>query len=244
MVIRFYLSIFIFLFGFVALAQINTDRPTQSASAFVLPNGAFQVEAGFLSERPMSRSDVYNVQYVNTLFRYGIVEGIELRLIQSYQGHRAGGVINGLGPTTLGGKFHLVEESGGIPQISIIGQATLTNGDKAFSPNNAVYELRANFQNTLSDRFGLGYNLGVISTEGESRVGLYSVIMGIAIANDLTFFVEPYGFFAKNTPNDARFNTGVIYLVSDNFQLDISAGNALSKKAPDYFLSFGAAMLF
>ena len=239
------LSIFFLSFGFVVMAQINTDRPSQSASAFVLPEGAFQVEAGFLSERPVSGVDEFNVQYLNTLFRYGIIEGIELRLVQNIQGFRApGSTINGLGPTTLGAKFHLMEESGKIPQISVIGQATLTNGDKAFRPNNSVYELRVNFQNTLSDRIALGYNVGIINSEGQNRIGLYSVLLGMAVANDLTAFIEPYGFLTKNTRTDARLNGGLIYLISEDFQVDVTAGNALSNGAPDYFISMGAAMLF
>lgn len=239
------LSILFFCFGFVVLAQINTDRPTQSASAFVLPEGAFQVEAGFLSERPDSGVDQFNVQYLNTLFRYGIIEGIEVRLVQDFQGFRAvGTTLNGLGPTTLGAKFHLIEESGKMPQVSVIGQATLSNGDNAFKPNNSVYELRFNFQNTLSDRIGLGYNVGIVNSEGENRIGLYSVVLGMAIVNNLTAFIEPYGYFSKNTLADTRLNAGLICLISENFQVDFSAGNGLSMSAPDNFISLGAAMLF
>ncbi len=241
---RNFISSLLLCLGFSLIAQINTDRPTQSASAIVLPKGAFQLEAGFLSERPNSKIDAFNVQYVNALFRFGLLEGVEIRLTQNYLGyHTTGSKVNGMSPTTLGTKIHLLNENDGLPQISIIGQITLPNGSGFFQAKKATQELRFNFQNTLSDRLSLGYNLGV-AWDNDGLVSLYTAVLGISFSDNLTFFLEPYGFLAKDTPHDSRFNTGLIYVVSDNFQLDISAGNGLTKRAPDYFVSFGAAVLF
>lgn len=241
---RFCFAFLLLGLGIFSKAQINTDRPTQSASAFVLPQGEIQAEVGFLSERPFKRVDLYNVQYLNTLIRVGVLNGVELRLTQNFLGTRINGEgPNGLSPTTLGTKIHLLEENAGIPQISVIGQVTLANGGKGFESDVSTKEMRLNFQNTISDRVSLGYNIGGIWAGSENTLGLYSVVLGISIAPDLTFFLEPYGFIAKNTPKDGRFNTGLIYAASDKFQMDISAGNGLTKKAPDYFLSFGVTVL-
>ena len=241
---RIFGAFLLFSAWFFSTAQINTDRPTQSASAIVLPKGAIQLEAGFLSERPLSRVDQYNVQYLNALLRAGLFDGVELRLSQNYVGMRINGDgSNGLSPTTIGTKVHLFEENSGIPQISVIGQVTFANGTDQFQPDKSIQELRFNFQNAISDNVGLGYNLGGI-WDGFETIGLYSVVLGISVAPTLAFFLEPYGFIAKNTPHDGRFNTGLIYAGSDNFQLDISVGNGLTKRAPDYFLSVGIAAHF
>ena len=69
-------------------------------------------------------------------------------------------------------------------------------------------------------------------------------MIGVGLTDELSVFFEPYGFFAKNTPTDQRFNTGLTYLVSDHFQLDASIGNGLTSRAPDYFLGIGASVLF
>jgi len=237
-------SIFLGCFGFLALAQINTDRPTQSFSPHVMPKSGLQLEAGFLSERPFKNVDLYNVTYVNALVRYGLLDNVELRLTQNYVGERSLSAINGVSPTTIGTKIHLHEQTGGLPQIGLIASVTLTNGDEAFAPNESIQDIRLLFQNDLSDKLTLAYNFGAFWSGSGTAVGIYTVMLGISASDKMSFFVEPYGFFEKDTLADARFNAGLTYLVNDNFQLDLSAGNALSNLAPDYFVSFGAAVLF
>ncbi len=121
---------------------------------------------------------------------------------------------------------------------------TFTNGDAQFSNEDPITDLRVLFQNDLSDKVTLAYNFGGLWSGGEGAVGVYTVMIGIAATSQLGFFLEPYGFFTKNEPTDNRFNAGLTYLVSDNFQLDLSAGNGLTRKAPDSFVSVGASIMF
>ena len=72
------LLIFLFLLfncSFV-FSQITTDRPDQTESAVVLPTGQIQIESGISIEDSQSN--------INTLFRIGIIEGIEIRLNSNY----------------------------------------------------------------------------------------------------------------------------------------------------------------
>lgn len=222
---------------------IITDRPTQSAAAAVTPKGNLLIEAGFLLER--TTPNVTNITFSNFHFRYGIIEGVEIRLTQNYLGTRNDLTdlnINGLSPLTLGTKIHLLEEDGAIPQVSVIGQVTLSNGDNAYRPSKSTPEVRLNFANTLSDQFSLGYNLGVSFPE-DNTITFYTVVLGYAFADKWTAFVEPYGSFASGN-GDQRFNTGLIYLCSNNIQFDVSAGWGLSDISPDSFIGFGAAIGF
>ena len=57
-------------------SQITTDRPDQTESSLVLSSGHVQIETGIAIED--SRSNI------NTLFRIGIIDGIEMRLNSNY----------------------------------------------------------------------------------------------------------------------------------------------------------------
>ena len=73
---RFLIFLFLFLNCSFVFSQITTDRPDQTESALVLPTGQIQIESGILIEDSQSN--------VNTLFRIGIIEGIEIRLNSNY----------------------------------------------------------------------------------------------------------------------------------------------------------------
>lgn len=221
---------------------IVTDRPTQSAASAVMLKGNALVEYGFVSEKA---GDVTNLTFANILVRYGLLEGVELRVTQNIQQSKDGLTdtkISGLSPVTIGTKVHLLEENGALPQASVIGQLTLATGEETFQPSQSVPEVRLNFSNTLSDAFAIGYNFGMAFPEDDTQT-LYTLVLGYSFSPGWTVFAEPYGFFQDGV-SDHRFNTGLIYLMSDRIQFDISAGVGLSDVSPDSFIGFGAAIGF
>ena len=221
---------------------IVTDRPTQSAASSVVPKGSNILEYGFVYEK--ASSDLTNVTWANILVRVGILEGVEFRLTQNAlqvgPSFSSDENVSGLSATTLGTKVHLLNEKGALPQTSIIGQVTLENGEVAFRPESPFPEVRLNFSNTLSEKLSLGYNLGMGFPE-DATYTLYTVVLGYSFAPGWSTFIEPYGFFFEED-SDHRFNTGLIYLVKDNFQVDLTGGFGLSEISPDYFIGFGLAL--
>jgi hypothetical protein len=57
-------------------SQINTDRPDQTESSLVLNEGHLQIETGISIEKEKSN--------INSLFRLGIIDGVELRINSNY----------------------------------------------------------------------------------------------------------------------------------------------------------------
>lgn len=230
------------LLAFAQDDPIVTDRPTQSAASMVVPKGNALIEYGFIYE---SVGDITNLTMANLHARLGLLNGVELRITQNIQQVKddaADTKVSGLTPITIGTKVHLVEERGAMPQTSIIGQVTLENGKEAFRPSKPVPEVRLNFSNTLGDFWSLGYNVGMQFPENNTTT-LYTAVIGYSFLPGWTAFAEPYGFFYEDD-SDHRFNAGIIYLVKDNFQVDISAGVGLSDISPDSFIGFGAAIGF
>ncbi|MCK5171161.1 MAG: hypothetical protein KAQ75_14880 [Bacteroidales bacterium] len=87
--------------------QLIGDRPTQTASAFIVPKGYFQFEDGFIYEN--ETSETQNISYTSMLLRYGLFENIELRFVTEYYKIRSTGVfdISGFSPVSVGAKIHV-----------------------------------------------------------------------------------------------------------------------------------------
>ena len=73
---RFLIFLFLLFNYSLVFSQITTDRPDQTESAVVLSTGQIQVESGISIENSQSN--------INTLFRIGIIEGIEIRINSNY----------------------------------------------------------------------------------------------------------------------------------------------------------------
>jgi len=78
--------LFLSLFSFSTLAQIETDRPDFTESPNVVPAGALQIETGFVYEKDKEHycglfEETHTNKTLNTtLVRYGISDKLELRL--------------------------------------------------------------------------------------------------------------------------------------------------------------------
>lgn len=212
---------------------IITDRPKQSISAFLIAKGKINLELGSIFEKQDQTTNTPT--YLNALFRYGLTNGIELRLNQGYLGRTGEFSNNGLGPLTLGTKVHIMKEKGLRPQISATGQATLKTGNQDFRPSSTITELRLNFQNTISENWTIGYNLGFNDLSKDDF--FYSIFLSYSIAKGWTAFAEPYGTIGSNSIQE--FNIGLVYLLKPNLQFDLSLGSGVSN-----FLSFGASFGF
>ena len=152
-------------FSFAALAEnpageLVTDRPDQTESSVLVAPGYVQIETGvaFTDEGRESRG--YEV--MGTLIRAGLTKRLELRL-------GFGGWVreleepgnSGLADTELGLKLYLWEERGLRPEAALLGHVSLPSGEEGHSTERPDPSFRLAFSHTLSERVGLGYNIGV-----------------------------------------------------------------------------------
>ena len=101
------------------------------------------------------------------------------------------------------------------------------------------------FSHTLTDRIGIGYNLGAEYDGTEAKASMiYSFVIGVSPVDKLGLFFEVYGSSYKEFAPDHRVDAGITYLVTDNLQLDFSGGVGLSKASPDNFISAGLSYRF
>ncbi|MDD2632565.1 MAG: transporter [Bacteroidales bacterium] len=245
----------LFLFFAVALQaqqqvpDLVTDRPDQTESAATVPKHFLQIETGFIlenDENEISRNKSF--AYNTTLLRYGLWDNFELRLGAAYLGDNVtkknsdfSQNIAGFSPLHVGFKVKVAEEKGLRPDIAFLGGLELPfTAGSDYKPSYTAATMRFAFSHTLSDRFSLGYNLGA-EWDGETAVPgyFYSVALGIGLIENLGMFVESFGAIQEAGTAQHQIDAGFTYLLTPNFQVDISGGIGLNDAAPDNFISFG-----
>jgi hypothetical protein len=227
------------------MEPITTDRPDQSEASITVPAKYFQIETGFLYERVAPGES--NTLTPNILWKYGINDRFELRLITDLAGSKSSqSKFNGLSPVVIGFKSSLANEKGGWPAISFIGHLGVPAlSSKDFKTSYYVPSFRFCFSNSLSDKISLSYNAGA-QWDGETPNPnfIYTLTGGYGITDKLSTFIELYGYLPQEGDNDHRFDAGFTYLTSNDTQVDISVGKGLSEGSPDYFLSCGFSFRF
>jgi hypothetical protein len=246
--------------------ELVTDRPDQTESASVVPAGYFQLETGV----SYSRDDdgVFVVRTLSgpgTLVRIGVGGRTELRVgwdgwveekFDSGQPRITDGSVSGLGDGSLGAKVKLREEAGALPEMAILASINLAVGDDEVTSDELDPSFLVAFAHTLTDRLGLGYNLGLQrftdldpETFGEETddfvrfVG--SVALGRSFTERLGGFVEVFGEKPESGAlggTQVSLDGGVTYLVRPNLQLDAYAGAGVSDDAPDWIAGVGLSV--
>ncbi len=237
-----YFSLILFgNFGFSQdIEPIQADRPDQTETPSLVPKGMFQMENGFSFEK--NNADSETITAPTSLWKYGITENFELRLITEFSHQTSdGNSISGLNPVLIGFKVKLTEERGIVPKMAFIGHLAVPKlASKEFQSTFYAPEFRFVMQHTLSEKFSFSYNLGA-EWNGETPEPsfIYTTTLGFAASSKLGAFVELYGFAPQYDRADHRFDCGLTYLISNNFMIDLSGGFGITEHSPDYFVSTG-----
>jgi len=227
-----------------------TDRPTQSASAYTIAKGTWQIETGFTYTNFIGPTfpGLPEVRLENTTFntthvRLGITDKLELNFVQSltsiklfFNDVQQGETLTELLPTSLGLRFQLAEEKGLIPQISVL--ANVVGAPFVSGTNDYLLDLRFNMQHNLNDGWSLGYNLGATDI-ASNFTPLYTIVLGKSLDAKLAAFVEAFGTFNEGAANTHNLDYGFTYLLNNDMQLDVYAGNALNEFSTDFIFGLG-----
>jgi len=243
---KIYFLILISLFGYAAFGQdeIDTDRPDQTETPSIVPVNRFQMENGFVHQQAQEHES--DLLLPTSLWKFGINENLELRLETDIIYNKfADSTQSGLSPVIVGLKVKLWEEKGILPQASLITQFELPKlASKELQLDYLAPEIRFLFQNTLTKKADLGYNLGV-NWDGETNdpVYAYTFSPNISITEKLKAYVEAYGFMPAHHHGEHWADGGFMYLITKDIQVDISAGYEVIAPAHyhQYYESLGVS---
>lgn len=237
--------------GSLTAEPLVTDRPDATESSSVVAPAFMQLEIGVTAFEDAEGEPTE--EYGGSLLRVGLVEDWELRL--GWGGLADTGETSGVTDGSLGFKYHIAAENPETwkPEMALLAQTTVPFGKDAFSSDEWDPGFLFAFSHTLSDRWSLGYNLGVeLATSekanGEETTlasGLYSVALGYGATDQLGFYIEVFGdngFSAEDS--STSLDGGITWLFDDDNQLDLFAGVGLDDDANDWFVGLGYSVRF
>ena len=220
--------------------SIEADRPDQTETPSLVPVKMFQIETGFTYQKEDSELKTFLLPTV--LWKYGANENFELRMITEFN-YVPFNTENqfGFSSVLIGLKAKLAEEKGILPKTSIIAHISLPNAAATrYKTDFFAPQFRFTMQHTLSDVFSLSYNLGAewngFSAEPQF---IYTLASGYSITEKLGSYMELFGFLPQKNKANHNFDTGLTYLINNNFMLDVSSGIGLTDNAPKYYISAG-----
>ena len=232
------------LFNFICFSQeiepLEADRPDQTETPSLVPAGMFQAESGFTFQKNDASSKTNSLP--STLWKYGVNENFELRLITEFISETINGeTISGLNPIYLGCKIKIADEKGFRPKTSFIGHILVPKiASTAFKADYFAPKFRFVMQHTLSKKVSFSYNLGA-EWDGFSPAAtfIYTIASGYSFTDKLGAYIELFGFAPQNDEANHSFDGGFTYLINNNFMLDLSSGIGITDNAPKHYFAIG-----
>ena len=229
---------------------IETDRPTFSLSPNTIPKGRIQIETGYTFSLEKASPDVKTHNFPETLVRIGLTERTELRVEWPNLTYIDNGRdVNGFNDLALGFKVQALQQQGVRPRLSFVGRLSIPTGDKNFSSDRLDPLFRTILTYALNKRVGLfgTVNIGSPTSQGTRYVQVSSSLgLSAAIRDRLTGFVEYFGLYPRDVASgSANFlQTGVLYHLTYNLQLDVRVGGGLTRGTDDFLTGAGISWRF
>lgn len=231
---------------------LTTDRPSQSDASTLVPPGYFQSEMGYTYTRDdTAGTTTKNHSAPNLVLRYGLLEKLEIRF--GWNGYfwnnpNPGNTQGGSGDGQVSAKVYLWQESGWLPETTLLAGTTLPFGKDAFTSNRSDPFFRFLMTHSLPGGFSIGSNLGVTWTTQANGIAekdtvadfIYTALLGYALTPAVDGYVEFYGSIPLEEKEDRHgFDAGIAWRILPTVQVDLFGGVGLNDAALDAFISAG-----
>lgn len=218
--------------------EMITDRPDETEAPSLVSKGFLQIETGGFYEEAREDDVLTKITgYSTTLFRFGLLDNLELRLggdLIGYEGELNGSTIaevsSGLTPLLVGVKIGVAEEQGLLPQIGLLVHLRLPfNAVEDYRPETTGIDFRFAFSHELSESSDLSYNLGAEwLNDSTEATYVYTISYGYDVTDNFGIFAEIYGDLPENSSAEHFMDGGVTYNLRTNLQLDAFAGTGIN----------------
>ncbi|MFT4661550.1 MAG: hypothetical protein ACI8XB_001828 [Patiriisocius sp.] len=238
-----YLLLFAIVFTIdISAQQIITDRPDQTESSSTINKGSLQIEAGVLVEYfEKFGVNFRNVLAPTNLFRLGITEGVELRILNQVEYLKSDKeTLNlvGVSDLEIGTKVQVLRNEDVNTEIAVLSHLIVPTGGPSFTIDSYGTINKISIAHEISDDIGLGYNIGYdYFGFGDGNL-TNSIAVGVGLTEKLGLYIEQFGSFIEFEDYENNFDGGITYLLRDNLQLDYSFGVGLTSKSNYVSLGF------
>lgn len=227
----FFFSLALFNKGY---SQIITDRPDQTESSIPLSEGHIQVETGIAFEKEQSN--------INSLIRFGILNGVELRLNLNYM---INDQISSLKKSSftdfeIGAKFRIQDNNDKKTKIGFLTHISIPTAPEIFSNNEYGLLNRLLFSHDINDSDQIAYNFGYNKFKNYDGEFVYTLVYSKGF-NSFGMFIELFGNESSNL-SILNFDSGITYQLDESKQLDLSFARGLNNEL--FYFSIGYSIDF
>ena len=221
--------------------------PDQTESAVTVGGGNLQIESGMVYSEEGEEFPSKNLIFPTTLFRYGIIDALELRLVSQVEtDYSDEEELTGFSDLELGLKLHIYGGNSSKHQIAVMSHAILSTGSSHLTTHNSTgWVNKLLVSHDLTDKMSVGYNLGYSyfgKIIGEVQDAFtYSLALGFGVNDKVGIYIEPYGEYFNSDEWVHDFDAGVTYLLNPKLQFDFSFGTGLSRKMN--YVAFGISWI-
>jgi len=240
---------------------IESDRPDFTEASSTVGKGVIQLESGYTFTRDTANGvRTHQHSYSEALLRIGMfADWFEFRISQNFGAELNNAVglqqtAKGADDLYLGTKLALTEQYKALPELALILQMTVPSGSRDLTANRVLPGVNLCFGwDVIKDCLTVGgstqANRAVDDVQHSYVEFAQSLTVGYTLTKKLGAFTEwfaliPTGAIAPDFGPQQYFDGGFTYKVTDNFQLDISAGVGLNRHADNFFVGSGFSVRY
>lgn len=220
------------------LNELTVDRPGIAEAPFTVAPRTFQLETGF-DYYKRTNGEIYFLPA--SLFRMGLSSNTELRIsVKNINDRTSTQKLNGFSPLTVGIKTHIIEQRGWIPETDILVDLVIPLSNSDLQPANLGHDVLLLFQNDLSPKVAINYNVGLI-WDGFSNENLFtaSFCFNYLPSDKVGLFMEYFDFLRTNGSKEHGIDGGFTFLLWPLVQADFSTGVSWVDGSQNHFVSSG-----
>lgn len=235
------------------LRSYSADRPSQSLGPYTVDAGHFYFEASAVSYTFNQPNDDTTTRQWSVLpfnFRMGLTSNVELDLAYAdyvhveVRDHAAGTTEtrSGFGDLILQSKINLLGNDGGKVAFGLIPYLKIPTNTHGLGNNSVEGGLGIPLQASLPGGFGLGLETGLQvvrngDDDGYNPAFFNAVVLSHTLFSDrVSGYLEFYDVLTANsdTTNAAFIDTGLVFQILPNAEIDFGCNFGLTDAAPDY----------
>jgi hypothetical protein len=249
-----YIVLLALLFNVEAYGQFNetiqSGRPGQAIGSNTVGANVFQMQNGFDYNNHSNGEDTYQLNDINSVFRYEFTENFEFGLGLNYytENSEVGSftqTAKGLSSFSIRMRSNVYVGKGLIPSVGYQFNLGLPYVSYNYKTKDLAPKITIVTSQSLTSAIGFTTNFG-FNWDGNtvSPTAFYILNLGYSINDKWAVFIENYGT-ENNNKIDSKFDGGVAFLANNNLQLDLFGGYDQSdNNFNDWFVSVGFSWRF
>jgi len=241
-----FLLLLVILYALSGYAQDEIETaPDQYENPSVAPPGRFQMENRFTVQD--NGKNKHSLILPSTNWKFGINENVEIIMVTDLVYDKTpDNTTSGLQPLKFGLKIKLWDGKKLLPDAALSIQASFPKlASDSWKANYVAPNIRLLLKNKVSDKIGIGTNLGAVwDGDNPEAQFFYTVSPKYKLSQKLECFVESYGYISGIAKPEHWVDGGLMYLITNDLQAEISAGYELTQQddAHRYFGLLGLAL--